>query len=86
MKIDKNFLGDTLSENGRIVLQEIFHLLKRTNKTIVCEGVETKEAAEFLIQEGCDELQGYYYFRPMPAEDFTRILSEVQKTDSKLAG
>lgn len=86
VKIDKNFLGDTLSENGRIVLQEIFHLLKRTNKTIVCEGVETKEAAEFLIQEGCDELQGYYYFRPMPAEDFTRILSEVQKTDSKLAG
>ena len=86
VKIDKNFLGDTLSENGRIVLQEIFHLLKRTNKTIVCEGVETKEAAEFLIQEGCDELQGYYYFRPMPAKDFTRILSEVQKTDSKLAG
>lgn len=42
--------------------------------------------AEFLIREGCDELQGYYYFRPMPAKDFTRILSDAQKTDSKLAG
>ena len=74
VKIDKKFLGDTLSEKGRIVLQEIFHLLKRTNKTIVCEGVETKETADFLIEEGCDELQGYYYYRPMPAEQFSEIL------------
>ena len=63
VKIDKNFLDGSLTEKGRIVLQEIFHLLKRTGKSIVCEGVETKEAADFLIQEGCDELQGYYYYR-----------------------
>ena len=57
VKIDKNFLDGSLTEKGRIVLQEIFHLLKRTGKSIVCEGVKTKEAADFLIQEGCDELQ-----------------------------
>ena len=85
VKIDKKFLGDTLSENGRIVLQEIFHLLKRTNKTIVCEGVETKEAADFLIEEGCDELQGYYYYRPMPLEDFSDILFGRQKRQEKVA-
>ena len=74
VKIDKRFLSDDLSENGKIVLQEIFHLLKRTRKFIVCEGVETKEMVDFLVQEGCDELQGYYYYKPMPQEAFEQLL------------
>ena len=81
VKIDKRFLGDDVSENGltengKIVLQEIFHLLKRTKKSIVCEGVETKKTARFLLEEGCDELQGYYYYRPMPEESFEEVLKE----------
>ena len=43
VKIDRKFLGDNLTESGRIVLQEIFHMLKRMNKSIVCEGVETED-------------------------------------------
>ncbi len=43
----------------------MFHLLKRTDKWIVCEGVETKEMVDFLISEGCNELQGFYYYKPM---------------------
>ena len=78
VKIDKRFLEGSLSENGRIVLQEIFHLLKRTKKTIVCEGVETSETAEFLIHAGCDELQGYYYYRPMAAGEFEKVMEGIQ--------
>ena len=74
VKIDRRFLSDDLSEKGKIVLQEIFHLLKRTNKFIVCEGVETKEMVDFLVKEGCDELQGYYYYKPMSQESFEKIL------------
>ena len=81
VKIDKRFLGDGVSENGltengKIVLQEIFHLLKRTKKSIVCEGVEMMETARFLLDEGCEELQGYYYYRPMPEESFEEVLKE----------
>lgn len=65
VKIDKHFLSAGLSEKGKIVLEEMFHLLKRTDKWIVCEGVETKEMVDFLIAEGCDELQGFYYYKPM---------------------
>ena len=74
VKIDKRFLSDDLTEKGKIVLQEIFHLLKRTNKFIVCEGVETKEMVDFLIQEGCDELQGYYY-KPMEMGKFEELIA-----------
>lgn len=58
VKIDKRFLGDSLTENGRIVLQEIFHLLKRTRKTIVCEGVETRRVADFLIGKDAMNCRG----------------------------
>ena len=75
VKIDKRFLSDDLTEKGKIVLQEIFHLLKRTNKFIVCEGVETKEMVDFLIQEGCDELQGYYYYKPMEMGKFEELIA-----------
>ena len=79
VKIDKRFLGDGVSENGltengKIVLQEIFHLLKRTKKSIVCEGVETQEVADFLKQEGCDEIQGFLYYRPMCRVDFEKLM------------
>ena len=77
VKIDKLFLSDDLSENGKIVLQEIFHLLKRTKKFIVCEGVETKEMVDFLVEEGCDELQGYYYYKPMSQESFDQLLQKT---------
>lgn len=74
VKIDRMFLGDELTENGHIVLQEIFHMLKRMKKTIVCEGVETEEIAAFLKQEGCDEIQGFLYYRPMNSMNFEKLM------------
>ena len=74
VKIDRKFLGDTLTENARIVLQEVFHMLKRMGKSIVCEGVETQEIADFLQNEGCNEIQGFLYYRPMCQEDFEKLI------------
>ena len=74
VKIDRKFLGDTLTENARIVLQEVFHMLKRIGKSIVCEGVETQEIANFLQNEGCNEIQGFLYYRPMCQEDFEKLI------------
>ena len=68
VKIDRKFLGDTLTENARIVLQEVFHMLKRMGKSIVCEG------ADFLQNEGCNEIQGFLYYRPMCQEDFEKLI------------
>ena len=74
VKIDRKFLGDSLDANAKIVLQEIFHMLKRMKKSIVCEGVETEMIADFLKNEGCNEIQGFLYYRPMSIEDFETVM------------
>ena len=87
VKLDRKFLGDTLTENARIVLQEVFHMLKRMGKSIVCEGVETQEIADFLQNEGCNEIQGFLYYRPMCQEDFEKInLKVIIRTVPEKAG
>ena len=78
VKIDRKFLGDTLNDNAKIVLQEIFHMLKRMKKSIVCEGVETEEIADFLKKEGCNEIQGFLYYRPMCVREFETVM-DLQK-------
>ena len=75
VKIDQKFLGDSLNESAQIVLQEMFHMLKRMNKSIVCEGVETETIANFLKNEGCNEIQGFLYYRPMCTEDFENVMN-----------
>ena len=43
---------------------------------IIVEGVETKEALDTLATMGCDEIQGFYFSQPLPAEDFIRVLAD----------
>lgn len=40
---------------------------------LITEGVENAAQADFLRSQGCSEMQGYYFFRPMPVEDFERL-------------
>lgn len=76
VKLDRKFVSDGLSTTGRIVLQELLHLLKRMHKEIVCEGVETQAVADFLSEEGCTELQGFLFYKPMKTEEFTALLQK----------
>lgn len=77
VKIDRAFIADGLTDTGMIVLQELFHILKRMRKNIVCEGVETDAVARFLRAEGCDEIQGFLYYRPMSQSSFTELLCRI---------
>ena len=53
-------------------------MLKRMHKSIVCEGVETEVIADFLKNEGCNEIQGFLYYRPMCQEDFEKLILKYQ--------
>lgn len=54
--------------------QKMFHMLKRMHKSIVCESVETEVIADFLKNEGCNEIQGFLYYHPMCIGDFETVM------------
>ena len=71
LKLDAEFFrGESEDGRGEIVVSEAIHLGKLLNMKIVAEGVEVKEQVDFLANEDCDMIQGYYYAKPMPAEEF----------------
>lgn len=76
LKLDKSFLDDE-STRSRYIIKTIVGLSHGLGISIVCEGVETFEQVKFLQQIGCDVAQGYYYARPMPLEEFEKMLDAV---------
>ncbi|MBO4241754.1 MAG: EAL domain-containing protein, partial [Clostridiales bacterium] len=71
LKLDSGFFRDISTDGrGEIVVSEAIRLAKNLNMKIVAEGVEVKEQVDFLASEGCDMIQGYYYAKPMPGEEY----------------
>ncbi len=79
VKIDKTFVDDIASDKGRILLKNVIRMIKDLGIDMIAEGVETKEQADFLVENGCIYAQGYYYYRPMPIEDFVLLLEKSVK-------
>lgn len=77
MKLDKGFVDDYNDERGEKVIECVVRLAQSLHIRVTAEGVETKDQYEFLKALGCDTIQGYYFARPMPAEDFERLLEET---------
>lgn len=75
LKLDAEFFrGDHADDRGRIVVAEAIRLANNLNMRTVAEGVEVKEQVDFLAELGCDMIQGYYYAKPMPAEDYEKSM------------
>ncbi len=71
LKIDKNFIdGIGIDEKKESITKVIIKLAKALQVDCIAEGVETEEQEAFLRDSGCDEIQGYYYSRPLAPEDF----------------
>ena len=75
LKIDQSFtreIGKNVASTE--ITLTILSMGKRLGLGVIAEGVETEEQAEFLRQHGCDELQGYYFGRPLDADQVTDLL------------
>ena len=71
LKLDAEFFrGEFGGKRAKVVVSEAISLAKKLNMRIVAEGVEDKDQVDFLASEGCDMIQGYYYAKPMPKEDY----------------
>lgn len=73
LKIDKSFSDEVMEDKrGRIILESIIDMAKKLEIKTVAEGIETKEQLEYLKQIGCDMVQGYYFEKPLPIEEFEK--------------
>lgn len=77
LKLDAIFFrGSEDMERSWIIVKGILGIINHLNLRTVAEGVETESQALLLKEWGCDLIQGYYYYRPMPEEDFAKTLNE----------
>ncbi len=77
IKIDQSFVRNMADDmNDAAIVRAIITLGHSLNVTVVAEGVETIDQLERLRSEGCDEIQGYYFGRPMPAADFANLIKD----------
>ncbi len=82
LKIDQSFVRDvTVGEEDASIALSIINLAHNLKRTVIAEGVETREQFQFLYENDCDVMQGYWYARPMPAEKFTAWLNDAEKAD-----
>ena len=71
LKLDAGFFrGENDNDRAEIVVSEALQLARKLNMTTVAEGVEDQAQVDFLAAEGCNMIQGYYYAKPMPKEEY----------------
>ncbi|MGE0602847.1 MAG: putative bifunctional diguanylate cyclase/phosphodiesterase, partial [Xanthobacteraceae bacterium] len=77
LKVDQGFIRNVNTDpNDAAIVRAIINLGHSLNLKIMAEGVETAEQLAFVRNEGCDEVQGFYFSPPVPAEDFGFLFNQ----------
>ena len=77
VKLDLHFLTESGDQiKSRTIISSVVHMIHELGMEMIAEGVETVEQADFLSSIGCNEMQGYYFYKPMPVNEFEAILKE----------
>ena len=80
LKVDKSFIQDiTQDADALIIVKTIILMAHSLGIKVLAEGVETKEQLSLLISLECEEMQGFYFCRPLPAEDMTKLLESGRR-------
>ncbi len=71
--------GVTIDEKDAVITKSIIVLAKNMGLEVIAEGVETKQQVAFFSQPMCDGMQGFYYYKPMPASEIAVLLQGVEQ-------
>ena len=75
LKIDQSFVADlATNDDAAAIVLAIISLAHSLRLKVIAEGVETAEQLAFLRKHGCDQMQGYYFSKPLSATDFSELL------------
>ena len=78
IKIPMTFIqGIDVSNTDEAITKAIIVLAKSMGLDVIAEGVETKNQLDFLSQQMCTDIQGYYYYKPMPAHEVEELLKKM---------
>ncbi|CAI8720217.1 diguanylate cyclase [Brevibacillus sp. IT-7CA2] len=70
LKIDRSFITDiTMNPSDQAIVATIISMAKHLNMNVIAEGIETQGQLDFLTENACKEIQGYYFSRPLPATE-----------------
>jgi len=73
LKIDKSFVHDVSEDpEDEAIISAVISMAHKLEMITIAEGVETHDQLHFLQGQGCDEIQGYFFSRPLPPDDFLR--------------
>jgi diguanylate cyclase (GGDEF)-like protein len=77
LKIDRSFIHDLPRDAGNMAItQAVIGMAHSLKLTVIAEGVETREQLDFLRGHDCDEMQGFYFSKPVPAEGIAALLAQ----------
>ena len=78
LKLDKSLTNNKDDNRGLVVLENVLHMAKELSMETICEGVEEAATVDNLKTMGCNIIQGYYFDRPLPEEEFAdRLINPV---------
>ena len=84
IKLDAQFLrmDESNEERSIRILESVTNMTKTIGVPIIAEGVETEKQKDFLLDLGCRYIQGYYFYKPMPAADYERLITNPKLIDT----
>jgi diguanylate cyclase (GGDEF)-like protein/PAS domain S-box-containing protein len=84
VKIDQSFIRQISADDDTTIVKAVIGMARGLKLRVIAEGVETPEELAFLRAYRCDEAQGYYFSRPVPARQFAMMLKDAMLKDAML--